>query len=363
MNDERGTMNEKMTTHERSSVHRSSFIVHRFSFILPLLFLLCAINASAQGVWQRQRSGTLAWLHAVYFLNAQRGWAVGGNGALLATVDGGATWAMQPRPTDDVLRDVYFADERNGWIVCERAVYQLATKDDQRTYLMSTTDGGAHWKRVNVMGRETDARLLRALFSPDGRGWAFGEAGVLYTTRDHGLSWARQRVPTRYLLLGGTFLDSERGWLVGAGATILQTADGGATWRAGRVLSEAHVRFNAVSFVDERRGWAVGAGGSIFATRDGGRNWREQTSNVEADLLDVKFVNPSEGWACGTEGTLLHTWDGGARWTIEPSGTTHALERLHFITFAHGWAVGFGGTILTFNADIPARTPALRRPK
>ncbi|MBD0325112.1 MAG: hypothetical protein ICV68_01695 [Pyrinomonadaceae bacterium] len=347
-----------------SSVHRSRFRLHRFL----LLFLVCLFSANAQGAWQRQRSGTFAWLHAVYFLDAQRGWAVGSNGALLATVDGGKTWRVERRPTKDALRDVYFADENNGWLVCERAVYELAAKDEPRTFLMSTTDGGATWKRVEVSGIDVDARLVRALFATDGRGWVFGEAGALYTTRDRGLTWARQRVPTRHLLLGGAFLDSERGWLVGAGATILQTADGGETWRAGAVLDEAmpgslRVRFTAVSFVDARRGWAVGAKGRIFATRDGGRTWRAQVSNVESDLLDVKFTNASEGWACGTEGALLHTRDGGAHWNIESSGTPHALERLCFINNQRGWAVGFGGTIISYNANTPARTPELKRQK
>jgi photosystem II stability/assembly factor-like uncharacterized protein len=162
------------------------------------------------------------------------------------------------------------------------------------------------------------------------------------------------------LLLGGTFLNSERGWLVGANATILQTVDGGETWHACAVMDEARVRFTAVSFVDARRGWAVGAQGRIFATRDGGRTWSVQTSNVEADLLDVKFTSASEGWACGAEGTLLHTSDGGAHWTIEPSGTTHPLERLSF-TGTSGWAVGFGGTIITYDANVRQRTPELRK--
>lgn len=305
----------------------------------------------------------MAWLHSIYFLDAQRGWAVGGNGALLVTVDGGTSWRMQRRPTDDALRDVYFADAQNGWLVCERAAYQLPTKENPHTYLMSTADGGASWKRVNMSGVDVDARLVRALFAPSGRGWTFGEAGALYVTRDYGLTWARQRVPTRHLLLGGALLDAERVWLVGAGATILQTADGGETWHACAVMDETRVRFTAVSFVDGRRGWAVGAEGRIFSTRDGGRTWRAQVSNVEADLLDVKFTSASEGWACGAEGTLLHTSDGGALWTIEPSGTTHPLERLCFITGARGWAVGFGGTIINYNASTRAPTPELRRQK
>ncbi len=348
-----------------------------FCFLLLLPTAYCLLpSAFAAGAWTKQRSGSLAWLHAVYFLDENRGWAVGGRGVLLTTDDGGNVWRSRPRVVEDALRDVYFSDEQNGWLVCERSIYDLKTKDEPRTYLLRTTDGGESWQKVNVIGKDVDARLVRALFTDNGRGWAFGEEGVLYTTRDGGESWERQRVPTQNLLLGGWFLNSEQGWLVGAGATLLQTADGGETWRTGTLVGFApasggnaggaalRVRFTAANFVDSRRGWAVGAEGRVFATRDGGRTWGQQTSNISADLYDVKFLDEFEGWAAGASGTLIHTTDGGRRWEVEPSGTTHALERLCFVGRDHGWVVGFGGTIIRFtpNATRP-KAPELKRQK
>ena len=309
-----------------------------------------------------------------------------------ATEDGGAHWELRRAPVEDTLNDIFFTDERTGWVVCERSIYLLKTKDERRSYLLKTEDGGASWRRVDVAATDVDARLLRVRFAGRERGWAFGEMGALYATTDGGGSWARQRVPTRHLLLGGMFLDARQGWLVGAGATLLQTSDGGETWRNGRFVlgqplalplnpapasypspasssspSSARaasaepasaatgssagapsVRFNAVSFVDGRRGWAVGSGGAVFATEDGGLTWRAQSSNVSADLLDVKFFDAREGLAVGGDGTAIHTSDGGATWRTEPTGTPHTLERLFFAGRARGWAVGFGGTIIAF---------------
>src|SRR5919202_52926 len=107
----------------RSTAFLSSLIPHpsalRCSLRSSLLLFVLhvgALNALAGGAWTPQSSGTLAWLHAVYFLDENRGWAVGGNGVLLTTVDGGASWKAMRRPTEDALRDIYFADERTGWL-------------------------------------------------------------------------------------------------------------------------------------------------------------------------------------------------------------------------------------------------------
>lgn len=336
------------------------FILHSSAFLLA--FLLLAPSARAAGGWTKQKSGTLTWLHAVYFLDENRGWAVGSSGVFLATADGGETWKAMRRPTEDNVRDLYFSDERNGWIVCERSIFLLKTKDEQRSYLMNTTDGGQTWRRINLNG-DPDARVLRVLLTGEGHGWVFGEGGMIFTTRDGGATWLKKRAPTRHILFGGASLDRAQLWLVGSGATILQTKDGGETWREGNILGITQsVRFTATSFVDRARGWAVGGEGSIFMTVDGGRTWSAQASNVSEDLFDVKFVDAAEGWAVGNAGTLLHTTDGGFHWTQERTGTTHPLERLFFTSRERGWAVGFGGTIFSYTLSAPAikRPPVLK---
>jgi photosystem II stability/assembly factor-like uncharacterized protein len=331
------------------------------SLLLPavccLLFAVCSSNAFASPSWIRQRTGSLAWLHAVFFIDQNRGWAVGSRGTLLLTNDGGTSWQVKSHPTEDVIRDINFADDQNGWIVCERNVYDLQSNDEARAYLMKTADGGEHWQRVNLRGADVDARIMRAIFSTGGRGWAFGEGGAIYTTRDSGASWLKLQVPTRYLLLGGTFIDENNGWLVGAGSTILQTSDGGTTWHHSRLPNAVNARINSTSFVGGRLGWAVGSGGVIYRTGNGGRSWQSQTSGVDTDLLDVKFIDAVEGWAVGAEGTVLHTTDGGLHWRLESSGTPHTLERIFFTDRTHGWAVGFGGTIISYGRAEP---PTLR---
>ena len=243
-----------------------------------LIVLFVASSTVAQtGTWARQRTGTMAWLHSVFFLDQNRGWAVGSKGTLLQTSDGGNTWNLRGASNTDVVRDIFFIDDRNGWMVVEVNAYELKTKEDPRAYLMKTMDGGEHWKRIEIKGFDVDAILVRAVFSRNGRGWTFGEAGSIYTTHDAGDTWVKLRSPTRRLLLGGIFVDDDRGWLVGAGATIIQTADGGETWYQPTLPQiEKSVRFTATSFVDNRKGWAVGSGGNVYNTVNGGRTWQRQ---------------------------------------------------------------------------------------
>ena len=315
------------------------------------LFLLLAAAATfAQtGTWARQRSGSMAWLHSVYFFDQNRGFAAGSKGTLLQTSDGGNTWKPRASFNTDVVRDLFFVDDQNGWMVVEVNQYELKTKEQPRAYLMKTIDGGEHWTRIEIKGFDIDAILVRAMFNRNGHGWTFGEGGSIFTTRDAGDTWTKLQSPTHRLLLGGIFVDDDRGWIVGAGATIIQTSDGGETWYKSRLPQvDQTVRFTAAAFVDNRLGWAVGSGGSVYQTSNGGRTWQRQESGVDADLLDVKFLDAKEGWAVGAEGTIIHTVDAGLHWTSERSETQHPLERVFFTDKTRGWAVGFGGTVVSF---------------
>ena len=345
-------MNSSLTKIARScrlppSASRLRFSACRLLPAVCFLFLCSPLTASA-ATWSRQRSGTMAWLHAVQFLDQNHGFVAGSGGTLLETTDGGANWKKVSTLTKDNLRDVCFVDDHTGWLVAERDVYKLKTNDEARSYLLRTADGGLTWRAINVEGLDIGAVMVRAIFPDAENGWVFGESGAVFATRDGGDHWTKQTLPTKRLLLGGAFIDSTHGWVVGAGATIVDTSNGGATWQNGVVRGDTTLlSFRATSFVSNRIGWAVGSAGRIFITGDGGRTWFAQRSNIQSDLFDVKFVSAAEGWAAGTGGTLLHTVNGGRSWFPEATSISHSLERIFFTDRNHGWAVGFGGTILS----------------
>src|SRR5438034_4106042 len=185
-----------------------------------LLFAFCLLPSTYGSTWSRQSSGTMAWLHAVYFMNQQHGWVAGSGGTLLETKDGGDTWKKVFTLTSDTLDDVYFADERIGWLVAESDELKLKTNDEARSYLLKTEDGGLTWRQLFLNGPDSNARLGRAVFADAERGWVFGETGVVFATIDGGAHWTRQATPTQPRLFAGAFVDYVHASLAGARTTI-----------------------------------------------------------------------------------------------------------------------------------------------
>jgi len=324
-----------------------------------LLLLLClTCFQAAKASWVKQNANTFAWLHDVYFLNEKTGWIAGSGGTLLTTSDGGKTWKKQTGITKDTIRQVYFSDEFNGWLLCERNIFNRGSNSS--SYLLKTSDGGENWERMEIV---EDGRgcIVKIFFDGKNNGFAIGESGSLYALPGSEEKWKKRAPPIRYLLLDGTFTDASHGVIVGAGGSILFTEDAGETWNKSNVFGNSKGKFHSVFFINQKTGWTAGADGRIFQTTSGGKTWREQKSGVTRNLNGISFVNAKEGWAIGEEGTILQTTTAGNSWTPFNSKIRHNLEKIFFVG-KKGWIVGFGGTILTSDAELnSAQKPVLKR--
>ena len=67
--------------------------------------------------WVEQYNKPLTVFNAVHFIDRNVGWVVGLGGRILHSTDGGYTWVQQPSGTSDVLTSTQFFDETTGWIV------------------------------------------------------------------------------------------------------------------------------------------------------------------------------------------------------------------------------------------------------
>src|SRR5438067_13613920 len=136
-----------------SPIFRRAAAPRVLTLFLLLLTAHCSLLAASASPWTRQPSGTMAWLRAVYFLDQNRGWVAGSNGTLLTTTDGGATWKKLSTLTKDTLQDVYFADKEVGWLIATRDILKLKT-NEPASYLLRTEDGGMNWRQVLLNSSE-----------------------------------------------------------------------------------------------------------------------------------------------------------------------------------------------------------------
>ena len=280
--------------------------------------------------WSEQTSGTSNWLDAVAFADGQHGWAVGWDGTIVATSNGGSAWSAQTSGTSEDLRGVAFADPTHGW-----AVGRYGT-------VIHTTNGGVTWTSQSPGTSWTldDVECISATTA-----WAVGQDGVFKTT-DGGTTWKHQTVGLADVdwLCGVDFVSPSYGWAVGWGGEVYRTTDGGASWTT--QASGVAVDLESVCFLDARRGWAVGEAGTVITTGDGGATWVKVGVPATDDLNDVVFVGGDLGWIVGDYGTVMKAADGGVTWILQTVPGSPWLRSAAFAGETSGWAVGLSGDIV-----------------
>lgn len=315
----------------------------RLPILLVLILAFGCPGSEKEGRWAVHELGTDAEFMDVFFLDALRGWIVGGGypvegGIVGATVDGGRTWTFESdlihgvrNPHSVHLRAVWFLDEQRGFI---------AVNSGQ---ILRTLDGGEHWHAVH-RGRRF---LFDLFFVDDWYGWAVGD-GNLYRTTDGGATWNRP-IPHEskqpFSARAIRFLDRDIGWAVGKAGAIYHTIDGGKNWTQQVEPQSGLPELRALTFLDAERGWAVGEIGTVLHTTDGGLSWKRQKTGIGAFLTGVHFSDGLTGWIVGfdrsdSSSTILRTTDGGVTWSRHLEVEGEALFSMAFTESGYGWAVG-----------------------
>src|SRR5207302_10447984 len=82
-------------------------------------------------------------LHAVQFVDRNEGWAVGDDGVVWHTIDGGQSWERQPTGVRASLRSVHFLNPYTGWIAGRE---ELPFRRGSTGVILLTRDGGVTWE-------------------------------------------------------------------------------------------------------------------------------------------------------------------------------------------------------------------------
>ncbi|MEX0662974.1 MAG: right-handed parallel beta-helix repeat-containing protein [Balneolaceae bacterium] len=106
-------------------------------------------------------------INGLTFIDDQTGFAVGWNGLILKTEDGGSVWELLTSESSENFQSVSFLDENRGWIVGNSGT------------ILSTENGGNTWK-IEYPGNSNKDLLQDVHFINPEKGWSIGRSGSVY---------------------------------------------------------------------------------------------------------------------------------------------------------------------------------------
>ncbi len=304
--------------------------------LLILLFSLGCKKNLLQLSIQTIPSGTTDQLNGIYFIDNNNGYIVGGDryqrGILLRTKNGGSTWT-NTQIEAKMLEDIAFVDSVG-----------FAVGVDGK--IASTINGGDSWSSFQSPGW-TDLHSIKAAdinswVSVGGIAW---HRGVVHTSLDRGLSWHLDTLDQELRVIH--MIDAQNGFAAGYG-TIIKTANTAVDWEHTGADGDF---FIDLDFPSASVGYAVGYNGSILKTTDGGLSWdtqRNPTARKQIYLEAVSFVDEQEGYAVGRKGVFLKTTNGGKKWQQVDTGTKEDLYDVWPFGPQGGLIVGTEGLIIKY---------------
>lgn len=286
-------------------------------------------------------------------------WAVGHDGTILHSADGGQTWSVQRSdpwqpPADDVefnprqgvpLLDVLMLDAQNGFAV---GAYSLALR---------TTDGGQTWDEFSVHGggaaSEVDDASIEEDTASDPASTATSEGEEDWSFSDADLELEEETDPHLNAIArtgdGALFIVAERG-------AAFRSTDGGTTWERLQLPYEGSM-FGVLGYPGQRL-IAFGMRGNAFESVDLGTTWTAIPTATELSLMGGTTLADGGAVLVGANGlVLIRDADGNvAQHTFQ----TRAQETpvLASVLAQSGSELVVGGEKGVGQFQVPAQAPA-----
>lgn len=271
-------------------------------------------------------------------------WAATDNGILLRTRD---DWEnFQPvQVGNEKINRVNWEFNNDGTTSRIIAVGENGT-------IVTSKDGGATWD-IKTSGTSQNLHGLSTQLQPGQMstdafyGWAVGDGSTVLYTFDGGDTWDKQSVEFPMDELRGVgFKDPDSGLIVGRHGIVYKTTNGGSKWEY-KAADPSNPHFKDVVFGDSGGvAVAVGESGKIFKTSDNGDTWMNIPSGTNKNLNAVAFGD-SGFIAGGDDGTILRAPKSGDSWMSVETGTMEDFNAVRSDSGGLFWAVGNNGTIAT----------------
>jgi photosystem II stability/assembly factor-like uncharacterized protein len=295
-------------------------------FVATVFVLTVLTNAAFSQTWVSQTSGTTNTLHSVYFLDVQKGFAVGDAGTIRYTVNGGQNWIAINGVAAEDLHDVAFQTAAVGIII----------GDNGRIY--RSTNGGTVWV-LQASGITNNLRTVT--FGANNMVYAAGVDGVIIRSTNNGVNWST--VTTGTIRYRGSSGRGAKVWIVGDGGVIHASINNGASFspQGANTSSDLH----NIYMLNELTGYAGGQNNTLLYTADGGAQWVSRSAGINQSVNAIHFSNTNTGWVVCSAGAIFMSSNAGTSWVNDNSGTVTELNDVAFPDINQGWAVGAGGVI------------------
>lgn len=223
---------------------------------------------------------------------------------------------------------------------------------------------------------QDDAALHDVFFATSRKGWAVGNLGVIWHTRDGGATWELQSSGVDCPLRSVCFLTERVGWIAGGGVepyshastgVLLATRDGGETWQP--FTSSPLPSLYRVRLFSPDHGYVAGQTTpqhptGLLYTEDGGKHWNDVVGRNATNWRAMSFHAPGKGAVAGLRGGMGLIVEGALE---SPRGNVPGLRGLSAMmlqTRGQGWLVGDGAQILrTSNGGLVWQAPATSLPE
>jgi photosystem II stability/assembly factor-like uncharacterized protein len=220
---------------------------------------------------------------------------VAGGDTLLHSDSLGRRWNVLQGAAGTSLQAITRIDNNTAIAVGEQGV------------ILRTEDGGEHWENKTGIS----LRPLLAVAASDNVVLAGGVDGTLLRSEDRGHSWRVSASGTGQALVALAFSNPATVMAATDRGALLRSINAGISWQNVDISSGAIAQF---AFADTRNGIAVGAAGTVLRTSNGGKSWKAVDSGVEADLSDVLYIDALHVLAAGSDGVMIASSDGGTSW-------------------------------------------------
>lgn len=316
--------------------------------IIQFLFFFCIITLTTYSQWFGQSPKPLGNnLKSIDIINDNIIWAVGDNGALIKSGDGGNSWQCKPINNKYQLQQIKFLDELNGFICGRELEYVIGSNEKYYGIILTTNDGGNNW----ILKYRTQRKLNRTFFFNALIGWAVADSGKFVKTTNGGADWTEHYCGFQANLIDIKFFDEFNGWMIstyGDGG-VFKSTDGGNIWSVYNPMFNSS--FYCMSFISANTGWVCSS--EMFKTIDGGQSWTQLSSTGGTTLWSyIQFVDEGIGWCSQYDiitqsNNLLKSIDGGISWSTQSTDISTVISSADFLNTNFGCAVGAAGTIIT----------------